>query len=105
MAQNSEENAYRQKEGNHEVESAKGVLRWVEIIGNKLPHPFWLFVWICLLIIVVSAVTAYFGVQATGLTGSLLVPYVVVLLIMWLVLLFVWVAFNLPIGVGEYIYL
>jgi len=65
MAQNSKEHASRHKEENHEVESAKGVLRWVEIIGNKLPHPFWLFVWICLLIIVISAVTAYFGVQAT----------------------------------------
>ena len=47
------------------MESARGFLRWVEVIGNKLPHPFWLFVWICVLIILTSAVTAFFDVRAT----------------------------------------
>jgi aminobenzoyl-glutamate transport protein len=40
-----------------------------------------------------------------GTIISLLVPYAVILLIMWIILLFIWVAFNLPIGVGEFIYL
>src|SRR6056297_3301881 len=65
MAKASKKNTNEKKEKTNEVESARGLLRLVEIIGNKLPHPFWLFVWICLLIIVVSAVTAYFGIQAT----------------------------------------
>jgi aminobenzoyl-glutamate transport protein len=25
---------------------SKGILKWIETVGNKLPHPFWLFVWI-----------------------------------------------------------
>jgi p-aminobenzoyl-glutamate transporter AbgT len=26
------------------VESgSKGILRWIEVMGNKLPHPFWMF--------------------------------------------------------------
>ena len=58
------------KDNNQGVESAIGFLRWVEIIGNKLPHPFWLFVWICILIIVISAVAAYFGVNATRPAGG-----------------------------------
>ncbi len=44
---------------------SKGLLRWVEIMGNKLPHPFWLFAWICILIIVFSAITSYLNVSAT----------------------------------------
>lgn len=37
---------------------------WIEQMGNKLPHPFWIFVWICILIVVTSAVTAWLGVSA-----------------------------------------
>ncbi len=44
--------------------SSKGVLRWIEQMGNKLPHPFWIFVWICILIVVLSGITAFFGVSA-----------------------------------------
>jgi aminobenzoyl-glutamate transport protein len=43
---------------------SKGFLRWVEEMGNKLPHPFWMFVWICIIIVVVSAITAFLGVSA-----------------------------------------
>ncbi|MFO7977603.1 MAG: AbgT family transporter [Bacteroidales bacterium] len=43
---------------------SKGFLRWVEQMGNKLPHPFWIFVWICIIIIVLSGITAFFGVSA-----------------------------------------
>jgi aminobenzoyl-glutamate transport protein len=45
-------------------EPAKGFLGWVERMGNKLPHPFWMFVWICIFIIVLSAITSYFNVSA-----------------------------------------
>ena len=48
-----------------EVPPAKGFLRWVEVAGNKLPHPFWMFVWICVFIIVISGIAAYFNVQVT----------------------------------------
>jgi len=44
--------------------SSGGVLRWIEQMGNKLPHPFWIFVWICILIVVLSGITALFGVSA-----------------------------------------
>jgi len=40
------------------------VLRWIEKMGNKLPHPFWLFVWICIIVVVVSAISAWTGVRA-----------------------------------------
>jgi aminobenzoyl-glutamate transport protein len=45
--------------------AANGFLGWVERMGNKLPHPFWMFVWICILIIGLSAITSYFGFSAT----------------------------------------
>ncbi|MDR4987554.1 MAG: AbgT family transporter [Bacteroidales bacterium] len=45
-------------------ETSNGILRWIERMGNKLPHPFWIFVWICVLIIALSWVTAMFGVSA-----------------------------------------
>lgn len=48
-----------------DVPPAKGFLRWVEVAGNKLPHPFWMFVWICVLIVVISAIAAYFNVSVT----------------------------------------
>jgi len=44
--------------------ASSGFLRWVEQMGNKLPHPFWIFVWICLFIVALSAVTAFLGVSA-----------------------------------------
>jgi aminobenzoyl-glutamate transport protein len=43
----------------------KGILHYVEVLGNKLPHPFWMFVWICILVVIMSAVTAFFEVGAT----------------------------------------
>lgn len=48
-----------------EIPPAKGILRWIEVMGNKLPHPFWMFVWICVLIVLISAVTSYFEVNVT----------------------------------------
>ncbi len=43
---------------------SKGFLRWVEIMGNKLPHPFWIFLWICILIVILSGITSFLGVSA-----------------------------------------
>ncbi len=44
---------------------SKGVLRWIEVMGNKLPHPFWIFLWICIFIVLLSGVTSFLGVSAT----------------------------------------
>ncbi|MFW5706543.1 MAG: AbgT family transporter [Bacteroidota bacterium] len=54
----------RGKENDNSTQTAKGFLGWVEKMGNKLPHPFWMFVWICVFIVVLSAITSYFGVSA-----------------------------------------
>jgi aminobenzoyl-glutamate transport protein len=43
---------------------SKGIIRWIEVMGNKLPHPFWIFVWICIIIVLLSAFTAFIGVSA-----------------------------------------
>lgn len=43
--------------------TSKGFLRWVEVVGNKLPHPFWMFVWICILIVIASAITTFFDLR------------------------------------------
>jgi aminobenzoyl-glutamate transport protein len=52
-----------------------GVLKWIELLGNKLPHPFWLFVWIIGFIIVLSAVTAFIGISAVDPgTGEVVQP-------------------------------
>ena len=42
----------------------KGILRWIERMGNKLPHPFWIFVWICIFVVILSAITSVIGVSA-----------------------------------------
>ncbi len=60
------ENQSNDKEGAQPVDTGStGVVRWIEILGNKLPHPFWIFVWICIFIVVLSAVTSFLGVSAT----------------------------------------
>ncbi|UFJ39601.1 AbgT family transporter [Brevibacillus humidisoli] len=40
----------------------KGFLKWVEVVGNKLPHPFMLFLYLALGMMVLSAILASFGV-------------------------------------------
>jgi aminobenzoyl-glutamate transport protein len=40
-----------------------------------------------------------------GTILSLLVPYATILFILWVILLFIWYFLNIPIGVGEFIYL
>jgi aminobenzoyl-glutamate transport protein len=46
-------------------EKSSSFLDWIERMGNKLPHPFWMFVWITLFIVFISFITSFFGVQAT----------------------------------------
>jgi p-aminobenzoyl-glutamate transporter AbgT len=41
-----------------------GILGWIEKMGNKLPHPFWIFLWICIFIVLLSGITAFLGVSA-----------------------------------------
>jgi aminobenzoyl-glutamate transport protein len=43
---------------------SRGVLRWIEVMGNKLPHPFWIFLWICIFIVLLSGITSVLGVSA-----------------------------------------
>ena len=63
---NIEKNSASKKyPGMDEIPSATGVLRWIEIVGNKLPHPFWMFLWISVIIVITSAITSYFNVSAT----------------------------------------
>ena len=50
-----------------------GVLRWIEKAGNMLPHPFWMFVWICIFIVVLSGITAFLGVSAVHPDTGLIV--------------------------------
>lgn len=41
-----------------------GFLGWIERAGNRLPHPFWIFVWICILIVVFSGIAALLKINA-----------------------------------------
>jgi len=51
------------------------ILTWIEVMGNKLPHPFWLFVWIIVLVILFSAIAVLTGINATDpATGELVEP-------------------------------
>src|SRR5690554_7766060 len=44
--------------------ASSGLLKWIELLGNKLPHPFWMFVWISVFIVGLSAVAALLGLSA-----------------------------------------
>ena len=47
------------------------VLGWIEVIGNRLPHPFWLFVLLAVLIIPLSELLARLGASAVDpVTGE-----------------------------------
>ncbi|WP_027624970.1 AbgT family transporter [Clostridium lundense] len=46
-----------------ERKSVGGFLGWVERVGNKIPHPFILFLWLILIVWIASAVCAFFGVS------------------------------------------
>jgi len=42
----------------------KGFLGWIERFGNKLPHPFWIFIWICIFVVAFSGIAALLGISA-----------------------------------------
>jgi aminobenzoyl-glutamate transport protein len=49
-----------------QLSQQKGFLRLVEDLGNKLPHPFWIFIGLCVVIVVTSFVAAWIGLSATN---------------------------------------
>lgn len=65
MSKESTEKLRGKVDETSEIPPAKGILRWIEVMGNKLPHPFWMFVWICVIIVAISAITSYFEVNVT----------------------------------------
>ena len=42
----------------------------VEKVGNKLPHPFWLFIALSVVVVLVSALLSHLGVEVTYLKGA-----------------------------------
>jgi aminobenzoyl-glutamate transport protein len=51
-------------EHNKAGKESKGILHWIEQMGNKLPHPFWIFIWICILVVAFSGLAALLGISA-----------------------------------------
>lgn len=45
-------------------------IRWIEVIGNKLPHPFWLFVYLAIIVVVLSFFLNKAGVTVTYLAAG-----------------------------------
>lgn len=45
-----------------------GVLDWIEKVGNKLPHPFILFLWLCLILAMVSLICSLAGANVVNPT-------------------------------------
>ncbi|MGP3560206.1 MULTISPECIES: AbgT family transporter [Geobacillus] len=44
----------------------KGILRWIERVGNKLPHPFMLFIYLAITVMILSALLAGMSVTHPG---------------------------------------
>lgn len=44
----------------------KGILRWIEQVGNKLPHPFMLFIYLAVIVMILSALLAGMSVTHPG---------------------------------------
>ncbi|MFP4622137.1 MAG: AbgT family transporter [Bacteroidales bacterium] len=69
MVENKGQDGKKQNSGhdNDQLQDtgSSGLIRRIEWMGNKLPHPFWIFVWICIFIVVLSGITSYLGVSAT----------------------------------------
>ncbi len=58
--------ARKGKKSGQNIESGStGILKWIEVMGNKLPHPFFIFLWICIFIVILSGITSLLGVSAT----------------------------------------
>lgn len=48
-----------------QVKKKKGILNWIEKVGNALPHPATIFVILCVIILVVSHIMASMGISVT----------------------------------------
>ena len=55
---------------NNEKAENKGFLAWVERVGNKIPHPFILFLWLIVIVAVLSFVLNLLNVSAINPTTS-----------------------------------
>ena len=55
---------------NNTVEKKKGgkILDVIETVGNKLPHPYIMFLWLCLILAGISTVCSLAGVQVIKFT-------------------------------------
>ena len=55
---------------NNTVEKKKGgkILDVIETVGNKLPHPYIMFLWLCLILAGISTVCSLAGVQVINPT-------------------------------------
>ncbi len=51
-----------------------GLLDWIERAGNRLPHPFWLFCGLCVLVVILSDVAARYGALVPQRDSPELVP-------------------------------
>lgn len=45
-------------------------IKWIEVIGNKLPHPFWLFVYLAIIVMVISFFLSKAGVSVTYMAAG-----------------------------------
>ncbi len=54
----------KENKATNALDKSTGVLGWIERFGNKLPHPFWIFIWICILIVAFSGIAALLNVSA-----------------------------------------
>lgn len=45
-------------------------IRGIEIVGNKLPHPFWLFVWLMFIVLILSFLLSKAGVSVTYMAAK-----------------------------------
>lgn len=45
-------------------------IKWIEVVGNKLPHPFWLFVYLTIIVIGLSWILSKAGVSVTYMAAG-----------------------------------
>lgn len=45
-------------------------IKWIEVVGNKLPHPFWLFVYLSIIVVVLSFFLSKAGVSVTYMAAG-----------------------------------
>jgi aminobenzoyl-glutamate transport protein len=45
-------------------------IKWIEVVGNKLPHPFWLFVYLSIIVVILSFLLNKAGVSVTYMAAG-----------------------------------